>query len=468
LQGGGLNPHTYTTTGTMTALNSCSYNLSPRIKGHGTGIISFIMWDNVYGGAGLDAYQAAATATGAHLTYYPDDQDHMTTEDKARIVTYIDAGNELGVMAASSTSLNQTYAMTVTYVGDDTNCSLVISGSGTVLTITTTEANDNYGPISLTTGNPYYIGSASEGLTKQINDLVKYNAAANEVVNAGTFDDFRSTGLVDGTYALVKNVATQLLVDRAAWNGRFFSTCIVDSKADIDAIIAGSTKGWPVSRSFFYPEYTYDATARTAIDNAGFSVAISGKDGAASSIADILSVLNSYYLSGLYTAAQGASYAGLTDAQKEARIRGFADTLSDILQSGNNAQWINIKLTESMATHLPELSQTETTWLFDELTKRGILLLSVSEAYDWLVANGTWVGDAVTTPTTLAPDLHLLPSSPCINAGTPIVGLTTDYDGLLIRGLPDIGAFEYQPKNRGRPGYTGEGGDAIPYHLRNY
>jgi PKD repeat protein len=39
-------------------------------------------------------------------------------------------------------------------------------------------------------------------------------------------------------------------------------------------------------------------------------------------------------------------------------------------------------------------------------------------------------------------DFHLLPASPCIYAGAD-VGLTQDYEGNSIRGLPDIGAFEF-------------------------
>ena len=41
-------------------------------------------------------------------------------------------------------------------------------------------------------------------------------------------------------------------------------------------------------------------------------------------------------------------------------------------------------------------------------------------------------------------DFHLKAGSPCINAGV-YVGLTTDYDGKAVIGLPDIGAFEIQP-----------------------
>jgi parallel beta-helix repeat protein len=48
---------------------------------------------------------------------------------------------------------------------------------------------------------------------------------------------------------------------------------------------------------------------------------------------------------------------------------------------------------------------------------------------------------------TVTPDFHLQPTSPCINAGVN-VGLTQDYEGNRTpRGpRPDIGAYEFQPK----------------------
>lgn len=40
-------------------------------------------------------------------------------------------------------------------------------------------------------------------------------------------------------------------------------------------------------------------------------------------------------------------------------------------------------------------------------------------------------------------DYHLTSSSPAKNAGVD-VGLTTDFEGKPIKGLPDIGAYEFQ------------------------
>ncbi len=52
-----------------------------------------------------------------------------------------------------------------------------------------------------------------------------------------------------------------------------------------------------------------------------------------------------------------------------------------------------------------------------------------------------------------ASDFHLQASSPCINAGVD-VGLTTDYDGVTISGLPDIGAYEYVADDDSEQGHV--------------
>ena len=54
--------------------------------------------------------------------------------------------------------------------------------------------------------------------------------------------------------------------------------------------------------------------------------------------------------------------------------------------------------------------------------------------------NGLWEDPLMTDPAN--GDFTLQVTSPCINAGVD-VGLTEDYAGNPIVGLPDIGAYEY-------------------------
>jgi lysophospholipase L1-like esterase len=60
-----------------------------------------------------------------------------------------------------------------------------------------------------------------------------------------------------------------------------------------------------------------------------------------------------------------------------------------------------------------------------------------SEETNWKTINGDPLFVSTIGP-------HLLPTSPAIDSGIG-VGLTTDYSGNSIYGVPDIGAYEYQP-----------------------
>lgn len=68
-------------------------------------------------------------------------------------------------------------------------------------------------------------------------------------------------------------------------------------------------------------------------------------------------------------------------------------------------------------------------------------------ATPYACCTGSGAGLCYTKPWTDTSDYRLLSSSPAINAGVD-VGLTTDYLGNNIRGLPDVGAYEAPPNRR--------------------
>jgi hypothetical protein len=89
-------------------------------------------------------------------------------------------------------------------------------------------------------------------------------------------------------------------------------------------------------------------------------------------------------------------------------------------------------------------------------SQRYVTVVSINYHYDDFDTNENYKGDTgwdthgkwesplfVNAGGTTAVDYMLTPTSPCINAGTD-VGLTEDYAGNPIVGLPDIGAYEYQ------------------------
>jgi hypothetical protein len=79
------------------------------------------------------------------------------------------------------------------------------------------------------------------------------------------------------------------------------------------------------------------------------------------------------------------------------------------------------------------------------IAKSGVMVKTLGEAITYITTNGADSGDHMTYTRTFtdASDYRLRAGSPAINAGTD-VSLTTDYLGKPIRGVPDIGAYEFQ------------------------
>jgi hypothetical protein len=88
---------------------------------------------------------------------------------------------------------------------------------------------------------------------------------------------------------------------------------------------------------------------------------------------------------------------------------------------------------DTLITYFPEVTITDTN------TAIATIRSAPWSTVDNITYTRTW---------TDASDFRLKPSSPCINAGTD-VSLTTDYAGRAIRGVPDIGAYEFQPVTGG-------------------
>ena len=97
---------------------------------------------------------------------------------------------------------------------------------------------------------------------------------------------------------------------------------------------------------------------------------------------------------------------------------------------------------------------------FAALQKSGVQIMTLPDAIKHIRNSGLWsTSDNRTWTRTLTDvsDYRLLPSSPCINAGTP-VGLTTDFLGHGVSGIPDIGAYEFYG-SRGGTGFGNFGYD---------
>lgn len=84
--------------------------------------------------------------------------------------------------------------------------------------------------------------------------------------------------------------------------------------------------------------------------------------------------------------------------------------------------------------------------LIDALQASGVQIMTLPEAVKHVRNSGLWAtadsGKTWTRTLSDASDYRLKPGSPCRNAGVS-VGLVSDFAGKMIRGNPDIGAYEY-------------------------
>jgi hypothetical protein len=93
-----------------------------------------------------------------------------------------------------------------------------------------------------------------------------------------------------------------------------------------------------------------------------------------------------------------------------------------------------------------DFSAQQYEWLIDELLSCGVTFMTYGDAIAAIRADHATADNLTFTKTyTDASNFHIQGNSPARNAGVD-VGLTTDIEGKPIRGLPDIGAYEFQPK----------------------
>lgn len=100
--------------------------------------------------------------------------------------------------------------------------------------------------------------------------------------------------------------------------------------------------------------------------------------------------------------------------------------------------------------HPAEMTADQVTWWFTEVESCGGTWMTLKDAITEIIASHTTTDDIIYTNTYADVSDHtLLASDPGINKGTPIAGVAADFAGLPIKGLPDIGAHEYQSRSSG-------------------
>lgn len=247
---------------------------------------------------------------------------------------------------------------------------------------------------------------------------------------------------------------------------RFFDYQVLGSKQDIDSRLgAGSCKSLTVYNNLI-------GTAGKLYAKAAGYTSIRGvrnwpyypslMDSAANDleITNIPSEMARKVVSNAAGVADVA-YADSTPASMPAGWQRGFDVMIDMMQTYGGAMCFGNYMQGLPSPGDTEISQTQLAAVMDHLVLRGGKLITMATTAQWILSNATSAYDSTKAAVALdssvalfykvAPQIgnyHLRPGSPCINAGVD-VGLTTDADGRAIKGLPDIGAYEYVAQRRG-------------------
>jgi len=145
---------------------------------------------------------------------------------------------------------------------------------------------------------------------------------------------------------------------------------------------------------------------------------------------------NSVYISGVVTAGNDSSFAFMRDRNTPVNLR---DNIFANIRTGGTGNHYSVALTNNTTSY----TASNNCLYASNASTVGLHLTNTYNFADW-VSNSGETSSISSNPLFHGTDnLKLLPNSPCYDAGTPIVGITTDYLGTTRNvTFPTIGAYE--------------------------
>ena len=442
--------HYLTGTGTWNSVGD-KFNDFPYFKGTKEGMGYLVL-----ASAGDHAFSAAITTWANYImntyglptVWMVAGTSTLTAGDKANIISLYKAGHEITCHGRWHTPLDRTAGIRVTYSGANADMAFVISADGTTLNVT--GSGDTHGPIDLT--------NASYDTLTELIDLIKTWDNFTAALVTGIVGTVPSIVLKDASTALPQTVATDIpLDDDTGPDNRYFKEEVTNCVSDLETIIHADPEGAGYTcKTFNWPAGDSSLFALNWVkNNASFtSIITRGSYSGYTTAQEVyLGNIQIYAASDFVTLPSmwGADYAGLSEANKQIRVRQTAKVLAEFLSHGN---YITLGHGASDST------MEEFLWFLDEFLKYAgtynIQIRTTGYIANEITTSGLWsdAGNGYWNRTfTGTNDYRLLAGSPLIDAGTS-VNLYTDYAGNPVpsRYGVDIGAYEGQWAKRPYPG----------------
>ena len=438
------NVHSVNTSGTVSIENSF-LNVNPKFTHGRPAIITFFMQDSnhasgAWAASSLKKYADFAQNHNIDISYFPDDSYAFSENMITNINNYMSMGLELGVTGSSSSRLDylapiqiastRTNPQVIVSTDDNGSCEIILRATGdSDIIVPDTDK-------SSTVGGNRFIGTATAGLLKFINDQTGWSASLTDAIS---FDDAYAYCLASGTYNITGTLQ-DILWDMPRW----LTEEILNSKTYmINALNAADTD----ITSYFFSREKFNSSAKSILQDANFQTAFcTGTTvGQTLEYVDLLGVKN---IKTTVAAIRGSGYDALSDAQKEARIRTWAENFAYIGRV--YGIWIAIELFNIDLDYYDDtntLSVEELHWFTDSFQKRGGLILSVKQATNIIKGLGVNAGNDIYTINFNQANNKIKNSSVCYRSAIAIEGVndagTLDpYRNVFKESYRNIGAWQ--------------------------
>jgi len=339
---------------------------------------------------------------------------------------------ELASHGYSHTAVITDHALTVTYIGSDTNPTVEFT-EDRILQFRTTEGNDD---ADIDTTNPSY---------DTLNEIITAAPAGWTITKSVTVgyvgDRAKATSLVvQGITA----VPCDIDFDKSSYDTGFYKDEIIDPKAHLTETINAEgnitdpqTGNTYECRTYTVPGTYVDDASKQAVINAGYIFGRGGMLGTQQPTYVSYGTYVKMYSTGVLTSSYLGGGGG-TELETRLRARALA--------------WHAVEtgaVLPVLSHDYNEITIEQWDWILDEWSKFGDSLVVTSNQIfaDTVRNSGLWTdnGDGTYSRTyDNYTDYSLQYDSPLIDMGID-TDLTTDILGNPIYGTPDIGAYEYQP-----------------------
>jgi hypothetical protein len=371
---------------------------------------------------------AGKVVIGAHTRNHP----NMATVAHGADITNVIYVNYAGACTTATVAFDPVTHLLTTSIDGSAGLSIDIT-------------NSNLGGYDLT-----YLGDATHGLIGYISHQANYSAGwvtspievyyPADVVSPYTPNYFLSSTIIDSQSGVnIKATNGSLAMDsEKLYDTELYSTTQTGGMLSDFALQDAPIKTW-VPYIYTCPGYTWSEAGVARLYARSFKAGMSGDY-----YASAQPVLRAF-LGHMYPYAQPIIFPGTSEH------------LTLVTNADGVAEAENVSACLSMWPMTWNLysdngyAADALTGFFSTIYNRGIKISDIGQVIDDNKASGAVLNTTnyrLTRKIVPIFDFHLKSTSPCINNGTPIVGLTNDSDGKHVPNgpYPDIGAYEFYQK----------------------